>query len=87
MCMPAKLSLVRTTIELPDEQRARLLEIAARRGEKGFSGIIQEALDLYLRSQQSSDAIEQALKSKGKFSEDEADALEASVRELRERWR
>ncbi len=78
---------MRTTIELPDEQRAQLLEIAARRGEKGFSGIIQEALDLYLRSPQNSNAIEQALKSKGKFSEDEADALEASVRELREHWR
>ncbi|MDX2021260.1 MAG: ribbon-helix-helix protein, CopG family [Deltaproteobacteria bacterium] len=78
---------MRTTIELPDEQRARLLEIAARRGEKGFSGIIQEALELYLRSQQQSSALEQALKSRGKFSEDEADALEQSARALRSRWR
>jgi predicted transcriptional regulator len=78
---------VRTTIDLPDEQRARLLEIAARRGDKGFSGIIQEALDLYLRNQQNSLAIEQAIQSRGTFSEDEADALEASARELRENWR
>lgn len=78
---------MRTTIELPDEQRARLLEIAARRGDKGFSGIIQEALDFYLRNQQNSQAIEQAMKSRGTFSEDEADALQASARELRESWR
>ena len=36
--------LMRTTIELSDEHRARLLELAARRGEKGFSSIVEEAL-------------------------------------------
>jgi hypothetical protein len=30
-------SSVRTTIELQPEHRARLLELAARKGEKGFS--------------------------------------------------
>ena len=43
---------MRTTIELPDVQRARLLAIAARRGEKGFSGIVQEAVALYLDQEQ-----------------------------------
>lgn len=42
---------MRTTIEITDEQRAKLLELAARRGEKGFSILVQEALDLYLREQ------------------------------------
>ena len=41
---------MRTTIELKDESRARLLDMAARRGEKGFSTIIGEAVDLYLRT-------------------------------------
>lgn len=38
---------MRTTIELSDEHRSRLVELAARRGEKGFSPIVEEALDLY----------------------------------------
>jgi hypothetical protein len=32
----------------PDVQRARLLELAARRGEKGFSRLVQEAVDRLL---------------------------------------
>ena len=39
---------VRTTVEIPDVQRARLLELAVRRGEKGFSRLIQEAVDRLL---------------------------------------
>ena len=39
---------MRTTIELDNEHRARLLDLAARRGLKGFSAIVQEALDQYL---------------------------------------
>jgi len=39
---------VRTTIEIKPGHRARLLEVAARRGEKGFSSVIAEALESYL---------------------------------------
>ena len=42
---------MRTTVEIRDDQRAKLLEIAARRGEKGFSRVVQEALDLFLREE------------------------------------
>ena len=40
--------LVRTTIDLPDELRGKLLELAARRGEKGFSSLVAEAVARYL---------------------------------------
>jgi predicted nucleic acid-binding protein len=40
--------LMRTTIELKPEHSAKLLELAARRGEKGFSSVIAEAIDTYL---------------------------------------
>src|SRR3972149_4767993 len=40
--------LMRTTVEITDEQRARLLELAARRGEKGFSKLVQEALERFI---------------------------------------
>lgn len=39
---------MRTTIELTDEQRAALLAMAARRGLRGYSSLVQEALAKYL---------------------------------------
>ncbi|HEV8238599.1 MAG TPA: hypothetical protein VGS57_04465 [Thermoanaerobaculia bacterium] len=41
---------MRTTIEITDEQRSKLLEAAAKCGEKGFSMTIQEALDHYFEA-------------------------------------
>jgi hypothetical protein len=79
---------MRTTVEIEDRQRAELLKLAAQRGEKGFSSILREALDLYLRQHRSKrEAVARALKLEGSFSADEADALEASIRNLREKWR
>ncbi len=82
------ISFMRTTVEIADEQRAELLRLAAQRGEKGFSSLIREALDLYMRQHRARRAaVAQALKLKGSFNDDEADALEASVHHLREKWR
>lgn len=39
---------MRTTIDLSDEQRAALLAMAARRGLRGYSSLVQEALAKYL---------------------------------------
>lgn len=79
---------MRTTVEIGDDQRADLLRLAAQRGEKGFSSIVREALDLYMRQHRAKRAaVEQALKLEGSFSDDEADALEASVKQLRAKWR
>lgn len=81
---------MRTTVEITDEQRARLLELAARRGEKGFSRIVQEALDRYLE-EEAVDAqnarAKQALAVLGTLDGKDADALEARVRALRDHWR
>lgn len=79
---------MRTTVEIRDDLRARLLEIAARRGEKGFSKIVEEALESYLRRDGDGEgARARALATRGALTEDEADALEARAREIRERWR
>lgn len=79
---------MRTTLDIPDEQRARLLELAARRGEKGFSRIVQEALEAYLAG---ADALEnarrRALALRGSISEDDAEAMSATSRALRDSWR
>ncbi len=88
MCMHVIMLSMRTTIEIPDEQRARLLRLAAERGQKGFSGIVQDALERYLDEQERrSQKVEAAIDVLGTLSEDGAERLHASVRSIRERWR
>lgn len=41
---------MRTTIELTDEQRSALLALAGKRGLRGYSSLVQEALAQYLAS-------------------------------------
>jgi hypothetical protein len=79
---------VRTTIELKPEHRARLLELAARRGEKGFSSVIAEALDSFLNHQDKDARLrQQALSLRGCLSRREADHLHQHVSKLRAHWR
>ena len=50
--------------------------------------MIREALELYIQQHRAKkQVIAQALELEGSFSDDEADALEASIRKLREAWR
>src|SRR5207248_1228021 len=87
-CMHVMVVAMRTTIEISDAQRARLLEIAGRRGEKGFSRLVQEALDRYLAEEGGRrERIEAALGVGGTVSAKAADALEASVLQIRSTWR
>lgn len=79
---------MRTTVELSDEIRARLLELAARRGERGFSRLVEEALARYLeREERREELAREAIGVIGAMDADDARALEESVRELRARWR
>jgi hypothetical protein len=79
---------MRTTIEMKPEHRACILELAANRGEKGFSNIIAEALDLYLDTQKArSEAIHNALKLKGTLKRSEATDLRARCADIRANWR
>ena len=78
---------MRTTIEMNPEHRARLLELAARRGEKGFSGVVNEAIETYLARQEDQEARQRkALELKGALSPDEGDALRTEIWRLRESW-
>lgn len=79
---------MRTTIELTDEHRAALLELAARRGEKGFSTLIAEALDVYLKRVSDGEGRRKAtLALRGALRREDAEALRAATRAIRERWR
>jgi hypothetical protein len=86
--MHAILASMRTTVEIPDGQRARLLELAARRGEKGFSRLVQEAVDRLLAEDDSRGVrTKAALALEGSMGAKEADALLASVVRIRSTWR
>ncbi len=79
---------MRTTVEITDEQRARLLELAARRGEKGFSKLVQEALEKYIEELEDHDRrVRDALSVLGKLDEATARDLEETTLHLRKTWR
>ncbi len=79
---------MRTTVEIKDEYRTRLLQIAAERGEKGFSHVVNEALKRYFdQLGDRSELTRRALGTLGTLDEHEADELEREVVKLRKRWR
>jgi len=79
---------MRTTIDLPDEQRAKLLELAAKRGEKGFSTLVQEAVAAYLEQQsKGNDRIRSALALRGSLQGAEGEKLLEATEEARKSWR
>ena len=80
--------LMRTTIEIKPEHRAKLLELAARRGQKGFSQLIAEALEAFLRNQAGQGAVrKRALAVRGTLDSREAKGLRAVTGEIRASWR
>jgi hypothetical protein len=70
------------------EHRARLLELAAARGEKGFSNLVADALDHYLEAERKREGdIKKALALEGSLTDAEADELRGEIKKLRSRWR
>jgi hypothetical protein len=79
---------VRTTIELKPEHRAVLLELAARRGQKGFSSVIQEAIDAYLEGSAGKERLRgRALALRGAMPAGQAERLRRETEALRGFWR
>jgi len=79
---------MRTTIELPDDLRARLLAMAARRGEKGFSILVEEAVERYLDEHEKRRAlVRDALSAVGSLSHEEGERIRDSARRARSTWR
>jgi hypothetical protein len=75
-------------VEIKDEHRAQLLELAARRGKKGFSELIEEALEMYFGALRSDErARKKAAATRGTLSAAQAEKLRERTRELRASWR
>ena len=78
---------MRTTIEISDHHRSLLLSLAAGKGMRGYSGIIQEALDHYIDCQvKSAAAKKDVLKMKGSWTSDEMKQTKARIDEMRKNW-
>lgn len=79
---------MRTTIEMSDTHRAALLELAARRGLKGFSSLVEDAIASYLAAEAGrADKRRAAAGLHGALTKGEAEALRATTVALRREWR
>ncbi len=78
---------MRTTIEIDDEHRARLLEIAARRGLKGFSQIVAEAIERYLVEEDPEMRRKEVRRLQGSLAGKEGEDLRRRVRKIQKMWR
>jgi hypothetical protein len=78
---------MRIMIEITPKHRARLLELAARRGDKGLSSVIGEAIEGYLRGRAQSEQLRaNALNLRGVLTPKEAETLRIRVAEVRDSW-
>lgn len=79
---------MRTTIDLPNDRRARLMALAARRGMRGYSDIVREAIDRYLEEEERKEAaLPEILSLAGSLSEEEARDARKRIDETWQRWR
>lgn len=77
---------MRTTVEITEQQHRALSGVARRRGLRGFSQLVQEALDAYLAALDS-DEIDLLLSLEGSLDEQEERELRARIDEARAVWR
>ncbi len=83
---------MRTTVEIDDDKLVKLKKLAAERGEKGFSGLIDEALEaMFEKSKAARETPEEriaALKAlEGSWGEELAEEVRARIAESRKHWR
>lgn len=79
---------MRTMIDISIEHRTRLTALAARRGERGLSALIAEALSQYLARVDDHDPVrERALATRGSLCADDEAALRDAVASIRQSWR
>jgi predicted transcriptional regulator len=78
---------MRTTIDLSDDHRSALHSLAAGRGLRGYSKLIQEAIDFYIKEKvKGRDGVKRLLKMKGTWNEEEAKKFKKRLEEIRRNW-
>lgn len=82
------MSVMRTTVEMRAEHRSALLALAARRGEKGFSSVLAEAIENFLDGERTrAKRRKELLSVGGSLTGEDAKDLRRAVRSVREHWR
>lgn len=85
MHVNAKMQIMRTTVELSDRTYVRLRATAAERGMRGFSAIVEEALERFL--EHGGDDLPPALlEAEGAWSESDVEDWEEARRKAWETW-
>jgi hypothetical protein len=77
---------MRTTVEITKEQHRALSAIAQRRGVRGFSLLVQEALDLYLANL-ATDEVDLLLGLEGVLTEADELEVRSRINDTRNPWR
>lgn len=79
---------MRTTIELSDDLIAALRALAVKKGYRGYSLIMEEAVRHYLNDHERKDlASSVLLKMRGTWSAKEAREIKKRLEEIRKNWR
>ena len=78
---------MRTTIDIDEDLRRRLRNLADERGEKGYSTLVNEALREYLDNREvRKKKLSRALELEGSIDESEADNLTTRIEEIWKSW-
>ena len=77
---------MRTTVEISAHHHEALLAVARRRGLRGFSQLVQEALDAYL-ADLSADEVDSLLSLEGSLDEGEEREMRRRIEKARATWR
>jgi len=78
---------MRTTIEIPDHYRSTLHSLAVKKGFRGYSRVIQEALDVYIDSLSRKDDLKhEILQIMGSWQEEEVSQTKEKILEMRNNW-
>lgn len=76
---------IQVTVEMKPEHRSALLALASRRGQKGFSAVLGEAIDSFLQGEAEREKRRKALLSLGgSLSKKDCDELRRTAKALRE---
>lgn len=77
---------MRTTVEITEDQHRALTALARRRGLRGFSPLVQEALTAYLAGLEA-DEVDLLLGLEGILDEEEEQEMRARIDAARAVWR
>jgi hypothetical protein len=82
-----EVAIMRTTIEIPDRYRSILHSLAVKKGLRGYSSIIEEALDAYIDGlSRKNDLRNEILQMMGSWQEEEVSEIKEKITEMRKNW-